>query len=98
MRTRHVVTVLVVFTLGLVATLISGFYEQNLSKPGLSKIGYGFPLIWHGHSWIVYPDMPVLYWFSLELFLLDTTFWCLIFTLVVLIWLKLFKMKFFHKS
>jgi hypothetical protein len=98
MRARHVLTVLVVFALGLVATLISGFYEQDFSKLGLSKIGYGFPLVWHGHSWIVYPTMPTAYWFSSESFLLDTAFWCLISTFIVLIFLKLTKIRSFHKS
>jgi hypothetical protein len=97
MRARHVLTGLVVLALGLVATLISGFYEQDLSKPGLSKIGYGFPLVWHGHSWIIYPTMPTVYWFSSEPFLWDTAFWCLISTLIVLILLKLTKPS-LHKS
>ena len=89
MRTRHVLTVLVVFALGLVGTLISGFYEQDLSKPGLSKIGYGFPLFWHGHSSIVYPAMPTVYWYSLESFVLDTAFWCFIFAALALVLLTL---------
>jgi hypothetical protein len=85
MRIKPVLIALLILALGLIATLISGFYEQNLSKPGLSKIVYGFPLNWHGHSWIVYPDMPTVYWFSLGFFLLDTAFWCLIFALMTLI-------------
>jgi hypothetical protein len=98
MRTKPVLIVLLILVLGPIATLVSGFYEQNLSKPGLSKIGYGFPLVWHGHSRIVYPTTPTVYWSSSESFLLDTAFWCLIFTSIVLVWLKLIKIRFFHKS
>jgi len=77
MRTRLFLVIILIPVLGLIGTLISGFHEQNLSVPGLSKIGYGFPLMWYGHSWIVYPDMPVVYWFSWESFLLDFAFWSL---------------------
>ena len=93
MRIRPFLIVLSIFALGIIATLISGFYEQNLSKPGLSKIVYGFPLSWHGHSWIVYPGMPTVYWFSLEFFLLDTAFWCLIFASLVVILFRWFKTR-----
>jgi hypothetical protein len=89
MRTKPVLVALLIITLGIIATLISGLYEQNLSKEGLSKMGYGLPLIWHGHSWIVYPDMPTVYWYSLESFVLDTAFWCFIFAALTLILLRL---------
>jgi hypothetical protein len=49
---------LVILALGFISTLVSGLYGKNLSTIGVSKIGYGFPLSWHGHSWIVYPGMP----------------------------------------
>jgi hypothetical protein len=90
MRIKPVLIIFLVLAIGLVATFFSGFYEQNLSEPGLSKVGYGFPLTWHGHSQIVFPDMPTIYWFSLESFLLDAAFWCLIFIFFFLIssWLS----------
>jgi hypothetical protein len=99
MRIELILIVPAISALGFIATLVSGLYQQNLSTLGVSKIGYGFPLSWHGNSWIVYPGMPVAYWFSLESFVLDTAFWCLIFavlTLVSLRWLKTRKRE--HKQ
>jgi hypothetical protein len=92
MRARIALTALVISVLGLIATFASGLYEQDLSRGvGVSRIGYGFPLSWHGHSWVVYPGNPTIYWFSLESFVLDTVFWCLILaslTLVAFRWLR----------
>jgi hypothetical protein len=85
MRRKPVFIALLIITSGIITALISGLYEQNLSKPGLSKIGYGFPLVWHGHSSIVYPAMPTVYWYSLENFVLDTAFWCFIFAALALV-------------
>jgi hypothetical protein len=89
MRRKPVLFALLIITLSIIATFISGLYEQNLSKPGLSKIGYGFPLVWHGHSSIVYPAMPTVYWYSMENFVLDTAFWCFIFAASALVLLML---------
>ena len=91
MRTKLVLIVIVILALGFITTLASGFHKQNLSTLGVSKIGYGFPLSWHGHSWVVYPNMPIVAWFSWESFLLDIAFWTLVVTIVVAIafrWLK----------
>jgi hypothetical protein len=89
MRTKPVLVALLIITLGIIATLVSGFYEQNLSNPGpnIYEIGYGFPLVWHGHSWVVFPSgvPPALYWYALNSFFLDTVFWCFIFAALTLI-------------
>jgi hypothetical protein len=83
MRTKLVLIVAAIPAFGFIATLASGFYKQNLSTLGVSRIGYGFPLSWHGHSWVVYPDMPVIAWFSWEPLLLDIAFWSLVITIPV---------------
>jgi hypothetical protein len=89
MRNKLVLIVFVILASGFVATLVSGFYEQNLSTLGVSKFGYGLPLSWHGNSWIVYPTMPTVYWFSLESFILDAAFWCFILAVLAFILLRL---------
>jgi len=93
MKIKPFLIFLVILALGFISTLVSGLYGKNLSTIGVSKIGYGFPLSWHGHSWIVYPGMPTVYWFSLESFVLDTAFWCLIFASLTLISFKWFKTR-----
>lgn len=78
MRRKLVLIVLVILSSGSIVTLISGFYKQNLSIPGQSITGYGFPLSWHRESYIVYPGSPTTYSFSWESFALDTAFWSMI--------------------
>jgi hypothetical protein len=78
MRRKLVLIVLVILSSGPIVTLISGFYKQNLSIPGQSITGYGFPLSWQRESYIVYPGSPTTYSFSWESFALDTAFWSLI--------------------
>jgi len=90
MKVKLVLAPLVIITLGLVVAVISGFYEQNLSNLGVSKIGYGFPLCWHGHSWIVYPDMPIVHWFSWESLILDIAFWSLIIASLIAVAMHIF--------
>jgi hypothetical protein len=75
-----------IIAVGSISTLISGFYEQNLSdRVGVSITGYGFPLSWYRESWIVYPTMPVVYSLHWECFALDIAFWSLIATLLIVI-------------
>jgi len=72
---------LILFALafGSVATLISGFYTQDLSYGiGVSVTGYGLPLSWLKKSTVIYPGEPTRYGFCLESFLLDISFWSLI--------------------
>jgi hypothetical protein len=94
MRTRIVLIGFAVFALGLVATLLSGFYGRNISQyVGVSKFGCGFPLSWHGHSQVVYPGAPVVYWFNCEAFMLDITFWSLIFSLLAAVSYMIMNLK-----
>jgi len=91
MKRKHVLIVLVILSSGSIATLISGFYKQDLSLPGQSITGYGFPLSWYRESYIVYPSSPTTYSFSWQSFALDTAFWSLIITVPVAVafrWLK----------
>jgi hypothetical protein len=83
MRRKHVLIVLVILSSGSIATLVSGFYKQDLSILGQSITGYGFPLSWHRESYIVYPGSPTTYSFSWESFALDTVFWSLIIAIPV---------------
>ena len=78
MRRKPVLIALAILSAGCIATLISGFYKQDLSLLGQSITGYGFPLSWYRESYIVYPGSPTTYSFSWESFALDITFWFLI--------------------
>lgn len=75
---------LIILVSGLIATLISGLYAQDLSRIGVSVTGYGLPLSWLRKVAIVYPDSPSHYSFSFESFVLDILFWSLIATLAVI--------------
>jgi len=73
-----------IVALGIIATLISGFYKQILSHGiGVSIVDYGFPFSWYKESWIVYPAMLVVSSYCLECFVLDTIFWSLMITILV---------------
>lgn len=85
-RVRSALFILLIIVFGSVATLISGFYKQNLSdRVGVSITGYGFPLSWYRKSSVVHPIMPVVYSFHWECFALDIAFWSLIATLLAAI-------------
>ena len=85
-RIKLVLIIIIILASGSIATLISGFYKQNLSRRlGVSITGYGFPLSWYRESWIVYPTMPVVHSFHWECFGLDIAFWSLIITIPVAI-------------
>lgn len=83
MRRKLVLIALAILSAGSIATLISGFYKQDLSLLGQSITGYGFPLSWYRESYIVYPGTPATYSFSWESFTLDITFWSLIIAVLV---------------
>ncbi len=93
MRRKHVLIVLVILSIGSITTLISGFYKQDLSLPGQSITGYGFPLSWYRESYIVYPNSPTTYSFSWETFALNLAFWSLIVTVPVAAAFRRFKIR-----
>ena len=94
MRTMIFLVGLAVFALGLVATLLSGLYGRNISQyVGVSMFGCGFPLSWYGHSQVVYPGAPVVYWFDCEALMLDITFWSLTFSLLTAVSYMIMKLK-----
>lgn len=93
MRRKLVLIVLVILSSGSIATLISGFYKQDLSLIGQSITGYGFPLSWYRESYIAYPNSPTTYSFSWEIFALDTAFWSLIITVPVAVAFRWFKTR-----
>ena len=85
-RIKSALIILMIIAFGSIATLISGFYRQNLSNVvGVSVIGYGFPLSWYRVSWIVHLIMPAVHSFHWECFTLDIAFWSLIATLLIVI-------------
>ena len=93
MRRKPVLIVFTILSAGSIATLISGFYKQDLSLPGKSITGYGFPLSWYRESYIVYPSSSTTYSFSWESFALDTAFWSLIIAVPVEVTLRWFKTR-----
>ncbi|MFQ6065202.1 MAG: hypothetical protein ACE5L6_06980 [Candidatus Bathyarchaeia archaeon] len=76
---------LIILASGLIATLTSGLYPQDLSIIGASITGYGLPLSWLSKVMIIYPSSPTRHSFSLESFVLDVLFWSLIATLLVVV-------------
>jgi len=95
MRKRILLIALAIVGLGLIATGLSTFYgEKDYSGSPIRnpvttvKESCGFPLGWYGYSYII-EMMPVghtemVYWFSLESFLLDIGFWFAISSLAVI--------------
>ena len=93
MSRKLVLFVLIIVAFGSVATLISGFYKQDLSHAlGVSITGYGFPLSWYKESVIIYPHMPTHYSFSWESFALDISFWSLTIGAIIVA-LKLYRAR-----
>jgi len=91
---KLVLTILAILASGFVVALISGLYRQELSIPGRTNIGYGFPLSWHGESGtVVYPEMPTVGWFSWESFALDIAFWSMIIAIPVAVAFEKFKTR-----
>ena len=92
MSRKPVLIILAILASGSVATSISGFCKQDISLLGTTRIGYGFPLIWHGYSQaVVYPEPPIYYFFSWESFVLDVAFWSLAITIPVVVAYRWFK-------
>jgi len=91
-RIKSALIILMIIAFGSISTLISGFYRQDISLLGATRIGYGFPLIWHGYSQaVVYPEPPIYYFFSWESFVLDIAFWSLAITIPVVVAYRWFK-------
>lgn len=69
------------FLLGILVSLVSGLYTQDLSKGAGARItGYGFPLSWLEQITIVSPGSPSSYslpWYGLGL-LIDTVIWSIV--------------------
>ncbi|MDH5450615.1 MAG: hypothetical protein OEY10_05475 [Nitrosopumilus sp.] len=78
MNRKFAFVVLLVIALGFIITLGSLSYEQNLSIPGMSKFGYGFPLSWCMKTQVVYPGTPVTITILWLYFALDISFWSII--------------------
>jgi len=93
MSRKFILFVLVILSFGSIATIISRFYKQDLSLPGQSITGYGFPLSWYRESYIVYPGSPTTYSFSWESFALDIAFWSLIIAVPVAVAFRWFKAR-----
>ena len=76
------VIIIIALLSGLIASLASALYTQNLTPPppfvGSSTTGYGFPSTWLKKVTIVYPGSPTTYDLSLSGFLADFAFWSLL--------------------
>ena len=64
-----------VVALGLLVTLISGFYKVHS--------GYGLPISWRGEQESANSGNPTV-WYSWQNFVFDTALWSIIFGLVTL--------------
>jgi len=93
MRRKLVLIVSAILSAGCIATLISGFYKQDLSILGQSITGYGFPLSWYRESYTVYPGSLTTCSFSWESFALDIAFWSLITAVPVAVAFRWFKTR-----
>jgi hypothetical protein len=75
-----------VLMLGLLVTLLSGFYGRDHGTTGKIDIGYGIPLDWHGEQGSTYPNSsPLTGWFSWQNFVYDTAAWWILFGILALI-------------
>ena len=94
MSKKVALIILAIVASGSTVTLISGLYRKELSIPGRTNIGYGFPLSWHGESGpVVYPEIPTVGWFSWESFALDIAFWSLVIAVPVAVAFRWFKAR-----
>jgi hypothetical protein len=80
---RKAVFVCVVLGLGLLATLLPGFYRQDFSTSGTKAIRYGLPLSWHGEHGSA-SSSPTA-WYAWDSFAFDAAAWCFALGIFVLI-------------
>lgn len=77
---------------GVIITLVSGLYTQDLSKgAGATITGYGLPLTWLEKTVIVVPGSPTSYslsWYGLGL-LADIACWSVLMVVVYLLYDRL---------
>jgi hypothetical protein len=77
-----IVIIIAALSSGLIASLASGLYTRDLTRPppfvGGVETGYGFPLTWLKKVTIVYPGSPANYNLFLSGFLADFAFWSLL--------------------
>ena len=75
-----------IFALGLLITMLSGFYGQDHGTAGKIDIRYGIPVDWHGEQGSAYPNSPPLTgWFSWQNFVYDAAAWWFLFGILALI-------------
>jgi hypothetical protein len=78
--------VFLVLVLGLLVTLLSGFYGRDHGTAGKIDIRYGIPFNWHGEQGSTYPNSPPLTgWFSWQNFMYDAVAWWILFGILALI-------------
>ena len=86
--------VFLVLVLGLLVTLLSGFYGRDHGAAGKIDIRYGIPFNWHGEQGSAYPNSPPLTgWFSWQNFAYDAVAWWILFGIMALALTKRRKAK-----
>ncbi|MGD0979728.1 MAG: hypothetical protein ABR962_11395 [Candidatus Bathyarchaeia archaeon] len=77
--------VFLVLVLGLLVTLLSGFYGRDHGTAGRIDFRYGIPFNWHGEQESTSPNSPPLTgWFSWQNFAYDAVAWCILFGIMAL--------------
>jgi hypothetical protein len=77
--------VFLVLMLGLLVTLLSGFYGRDHGTADKIDIGYGIPFNWHGEQGSTNPNSPPpTGWFSWQNFVYDAVAWWILFGILAL--------------
>ena len=76
--------VLPVLMLGLLVTLLSGFYGRDYDAAGKTDIRYGIPFNWHGEQGSASSNSQTG-WFSWQNFVYDAAAWSILFGILSLI-------------
>ncbi|HVP16853.1 MAG TPA: hypothetical protein VMT42_05770 [candidate division Zixibacteria bacterium] len=76
--------VLPVLMLGLLVTLLSGFYGRDYGTAGKTDIRYGIPISWHGEQGSASSNSQTG-WFSWQNFVYDAAAWSILFGILTLI-------------
>ena len=77
-----------VLGLGLLVTMLSGFYGRAYSSATETGRAYGLPLSWHGQRTLADPSTSSLGWFAWSNFVYDTALWSMIFGIFALMFRK----------
>jgi hypothetical protein len=84
---RKILLLWTIFALGLLVTLLSGFYRSDFTKGDSIDTRYGLPFSWHGELKTADSPNPTA-WFMWENFVYDAAAWSFVFGFLTLLFTK----------